>query len=180
MMRKRKSSYRNRAGSMLIEMLMGFAAGSMVLLTAIGLIHQSMHWSKRVHARSDHASHVERLAANWRADAHAASGFTMDDSVGQFLQGDGTRIQYRIDGNSVIRTQYEASVSTTENASSAVQNQETFRLNDRTEITFQSLTEPSRAVITLQPKTPALENGTGTVAVASVIGRWDKKSGGNP
>jgi hypothetical protein len=165
---------------MLIETLMGFAAGSMVLLTAIGLIHQSMHWSKRVHARSDHTSQVDRLAANWRADAHAASGFTMDDSVGQFLQGDGTSIQYRIDGNSVVRTQHKGSVAATENALSAVQNQETFRLNDRTEITFQSLTEPSRAVITLQPKTPSNENGTGTVAIASVIGRWDKKSGANP
>jgi hypothetical protein len=180
MMRKKKRFHRTRAGSMLIETLMGFAAGSMVMLTAIGLIHQSMHWSKRVHARSEHTSQIDRLAAIWRADAHAASGFTVDDSVGQFLQRDGARIQYRIDGNSVVRTEYEASVAATENASSPVQNQESFRLNDRTEITFQSLTEPSRAMITLQPKTPTFENGTGSVAVASVIGRWDKKSGGNP
>lgn len=157
-------------GSMLIETLLAVAAGSLVMLAAIQVIHASMNWSKRIGKQNSHVTEVERLAQSWRDDARQQRTFTLlDGPVARFELGDGSIAEYQVERTHVIRTLSVAPTSSQAAELKPVLHREVYRFPDLTAIEFQKESSPERAVLSIHPKTPDGRFASGSVTVASVV-----------
>lgn len=169
-----------RSGMTLIETLTGITAGSIVMLTAISLIHQSMSASDRVQRSTDRVSEIQRLAAAWREDADASRTFHAEPTVATFVTVRGATVEYRAQADGIVRTETVPSDSQESNPAPSRARQETFRIAERTEIAFRSASQPDRAVLVLVPKTPAMENAAGALSVEAVVHGNTWSRGGQP
>lgn len=169
-----------RNGTTLIETLTGIAAGSMVMLTAVSLIHQSMSASDRVQRSTDRVSEIQRLAAAWREDADASRTFHAEPTLATFVTVRGATVEYRAQADSIVRTETAPADSKESNPALSRVRQETFRIAERTEVAFRTASQPDRAVLALVPKTPAMEAASGALSVEAVIygNTWSR--GGQP
>jgi type II secretory pathway component PulJ len=69
-----------RTGSTLIEMILTVSAGTVMMLLAVTMIHQSMAWSGRMASRNLDQQSLQRLAESWREDCR--SGVAIEDLTG--------------------------------------------------------------------------------------------------
>ena len=169
-----------RRGTTLVETLTGITAGSIVMLTAISLIHQSMNASDRVQRSTDRFSEIQRLAAAWREDADASRSFHAEPAVATFVTVRGVTVEYRAQAEGIVRTETASSDSQESNPSTSGVKQETFRIAERTEVVFRSASQPDRAVLALYPKTPAMESASGALSVEAVVHGNVWSRGGQP
>lgn len=88
----------------LIELLVVMTAGMTVLIMTTGMIHKTMLIASTNQARMDQSIVIDRLAREFRYDAHRASSFEVDQGV-KFTLRDNSVIRYRIDENRITRKQ---------------------------------------------------------------------------
>lgn len=62
-----------RRGTSLAELIVSMGAGSMLLLLAIGIVHQCFYSSSESRERSEHSNCIMRFAQQFRLDSHAMS-----------------------------------------------------------------------------------------------------------
>ena len=105
--RRQKSS---RRGFTLRELTLAVAIGSIVMMTAVGLVHHSFDWSTLArHRRMDDQSFF-RLSTDLRGDLHLAKTAMLEqrESDGDTLQLDlagGHAVTYQIDDQLITRTE---------------------------------------------------------------------------
>lgn len=69
-----------RKGTSLAELIVSMGAGSMLLLLAIGIVHQCFHSSSESRERSEHSNCVMRFSERFRLDSHAMSKVVAHDT----------------------------------------------------------------------------------------------------
>lgn len=70
---------RRNKGSMLIELITIVSATSAMLIVTIGLIHQSLRWSKEFQHRNTVLRTNSSLARSFRHDTHLSTSVTVQD-----------------------------------------------------------------------------------------------------
>lgn len=166
---------RVRRGSLLIEMITSMTSGSVILLLAIGLIHQSMHWSTRTQARTDQYRTLEHIARQWRRDAHSSSSITLvsDDEI-VFHRALGPNVIYRISGSRVIRME-----SASDANDQGPFHRDEYTLSDQNEINIEQLNAPKRARLQVRRAAPGGDFYRLELNVDGVIDRWSSLGGGS-
>jgi hypothetical protein len=168
-----------RRGTSLVELLT-VISGCAILLSLCGVL---MHRSMQTQARTRYFFAVERtamrLADQFRADVHRASGVeTLDDELndGAFLQlelPEGETVEYRREGASVVRLR---------SRDGEVVAREVFPLASVGELSLEEEEEPPRLVLTIaadpEDSLPSLDRPAAGVRespisfqVAAVVGR---------
>ncbi len=166
-----------RLGSTLIELVLSMSAGSVVMLLAISLVHQTMTLSERSRHRSDDNRVLDQLAQRFRSDVHLALNVDTDANASNALTikvSDGSTVTYVAKNCSVVRER--------KNALSGNE-QERFVLADAGVAIFQKLSNPTRASIIVSHETGL--QGTGLqrierngvlprvdLSVQAIVGRW--------
>lgn len=99
-----KLSRSRRSGFTLRELTMAMAFGSMVMMSAVGLVHQAFDWSTAArHYRYDDQTFF-RLSRQLRQDAVSATASVADDGTAVTFQHAGdVSVEYLIDGDAVHR-----------------------------------------------------------------------------
>lgn len=153
-----------RSGFTLIELTITMSAGTVMMILAIGMLHQSMTLASRAHQQMQHLRALDRLAREFRRDAHRAQGCTVGpEGVIHFSLPDQGVVTYRAAGRQITRQQPLADGRS---------RRESFVLTDQSSTTFESLSEPFRAVATVVHRPPgAVTTPRVDRKVSAVIGR---------
>jgi type II secretory pathway component PulJ len=169
----------DRMGSALIEVLLAMSSGSVVLLLSIGLIHQSMHWSKRVRDRGETLSQQQRLSLLWRQDVHASQRIEQGTAEAvQFVDPQGQRIEYRAEQGWVDRTVYAAAAEPAVGVAGAREHYDRFRIGDGFHIRFEQLDAPKRVAVVFEQFSDEEQKRVRKLAIESVLNRWAMPEGG--
>jgi hypothetical protein len=163
-----------RRGSTLLEAVTSIAAGSTILLLSIGLIHQSMHWSKQLQSRNGMQRTMQQLARQWRNDSHEALGSeTTSEEELVFLGADGSQIIYRTQGPEVTRTETQA-----DTVPGSIARKERFVLADACSVHFEQIGAPKRATFEIRRVMEGRDEPRIELRVESLVGRWGHEGGG--
>lgn len=148
----------------LIELSVSMTAGSALLIMAIGLLHQSMSLASTARERSDHQRTLNRLAQEFRRDVHrAAQCTTTSTDRMQLRMPDASEITYVVSDNRVTRRQPR---------DGGPDRRESFEFGSSATATFESLTEPNRAVLVVVDRPhPSIDRTRIDRKVAAVVGR---------
>ncbi|QDV67841.1 hypothetical protein Poly24_15450 [Rosistilla carotiformis] len=137
--------YRNRArvctGFTLVELVVAMSFGSVLMLLAIGIVHQSLTFSQLGQARADQDRALVRLDRQFRQDVHRSEGFEQSDPQTLQLTIDDSRVVYTF-GTHTIQRQTEVN--------DKQQDRELFELNDRSQIELLTLDAPQRLGIVVR------------------------------
>lgn len=129
-------AHRHR-GSMLVELLVCMAAGSTLMMLAIGLVHQSLTISREGAHDVDRIRTVARLASQFRHDAHrAAEASAKSEAELRLKLSDASEVVYRVSDHRLTRRH--------QLASGQVQN-ESFDFDSSDSLTLAAPAEPDRA-----------------------------------
>ncbi len=158
----------NRQGMMLIETVAALSAGSILMIAAIGVIHQSMAWSRRAQVRNELQSSLERLARQWRIDTHGSERLELlsADHV-QLVGRTGERTQYRWQSPNLIREQYAAS-----SPEANPIHREQFDLSDDCKPGFEQIDAPKRGRLVIVRPGPVADEDRIELEISGVIDRW--------
>lgn len=96
---------RARRGFTLIEMVVTITVGSIIMLSAVTIVHRAMNVRVSTIDHFEQARKLERFISQWRQDVHRASSVLLDDSRTCTLLNENSQVQYQIDGASVSRTE---------------------------------------------------------------------------
>lgn len=131
----------------LTELLITMTAGSMLMMLAAGLVHQSMHLTAAARGRADEHRTISRLASQFRADIQMADEVFVDSSNSiriSILRGG--EVTYVAQPPQCVRAATGPSVPAGEPAQSS---HETYRLQPGGLMMFELLEQPDRAALTL-------------------------------
>ncbi|MCU0709364.1 MAG: hypothetical protein MUF23_13830 [Pirellula sp.] len=95
---------KRRAGSTLIELIMTVSAGTVLMLLAVTLIHQSMTWSQIMGTRNRDQQSMQRLAEAWREDCR--NGLAIEvirENLSAVRLSDQRRVEYEVRPGVVLR-----------------------------------------------------------------------------
>ena len=125
----------------LVELTVTMSAGSAMMILAIGLLHQSMSLATVARQRADHQRASDRLAGEFRRDVHRAVRCTVDaqDAI-KLIMPDDNVVTYKTEVNHVTRQQA---------LDDGRARREVYEFNDSSTAKFESLQQPSRAVLTV-------------------------------
>jgi hypothetical protein len=153
-----------RSAFTLIELSVTMATGSTLMMLAIGLVHQSMTLSSIGRERCDHQRTINRLASQFRRDVHRALQCTVQSPGSiQLILPDGDRISYEARANRLTRLQPLGVAGT---------RREVFEFHQRSSVTFESIDQPTRAVVTIVYRPQGtIEQPRLDLRVAAVVGR---------
>jgi type II secretory pathway component PulJ len=99
-----------RNGSTLVEIVICMSISTSLMLTAVGLVHQTLTVSSRTSERADLARSLARLSTQFRADAHRATEAKTDSETEMRLtQPDGSEVIYRFADHRIARQHQSAS-----------------------------------------------------------------------
>jgi len=100
---------RVRRGATLLEMVILISTTSAMLLVTIGLIHQTLRWSKDVSNMSDELRTNQQLTSQFLIDTREAQAIELIDHKRLKITSSSTQvIQYVLDGNQVTRSRLAA------------------------------------------------------------------------
>ncbi|MDA9858345.1 type II secretion system GspH family protein [Rubripirellula sp.] len=142
----------------LIELLVVMTAGMTVLMLTTGMIHKTMHIASTNQARMDQSIVIDRLAREFRYDAHRASSFEVDQGV-KFTLRDSSVIHYRIDENRITRKQ---------SLDGQPISRESFELGENRTAVLDS-PQPEHVQLTIQTMTPKPRIDR---TILTIVGRW--------
>lgn len=148
----------------LVELTVTMSTGSAMMILAIGMLHQSMSLATTARQRAEHQQALDRLAREFRRDTHRAARCTVgpEDAI-ELVMTDDSVVSYRAQDNHITRQQPMANGHS---------RREVFTLNDQSSATFESLANPSRAVLTVMHLSPGGSiKSRFDCRVAAVIGR---------
>ncbi|MBU6175575.1 MAG: hypothetical protein KGQ60_17335 [Planctomycetes bacterium] len=92
-----------RTGSTLIELIMTVSAGTVMMLLAVTMIHQSMDWSEVMAARNRDQQSLQRLAEVWREDCRNGLAIEQIDDVSAIRLSEQRRIEYELRPGMILR-----------------------------------------------------------------------------
>jgi len=156
-------------GSTLIEVMLSTMAGSLIMILAIKLVHQSFQLSSQTTARTNHSHSLNRLARQFRNDIHRASSIQVVSDVEMSAESsNGTRTIYQFVDGRVEREQ-------TDNDN--VVSHEQYPLIADTKVRFSKQANPERGLMLVEHQS-GLTNSVArlNVNVSAVAGRWDEKN----
>ncbi|QDS86864.1 hypothetical protein EC9_10390 [Rosistilla ulvae] len=134
-----------RPGFTLIELIMAMSIGSVLMLLAIGVVHQALTFSKLGQGRADQDRTLVRLDRQFRNDVHRSRGFELTDrQTVELTIDDNRRVVYAIDENQIQRHTADDGKQ---------QDRELFLLDDRSTIELQMLDAPQRLGIVVRSDT---------------------------
>lgn len=146
---------RRHRGSMLVELLMSMAAGSTLMLLAIGLVHQSLTISREGAHDIDRIRTVAQLASQFRHDAHRAAEATAESETELHMKlSDESEVVYRVSDHRLTRRH--------ELSSGQVQS-ESFNFDSSDSVTLVAPDEPKRAELRIVRDTGLRDIGPRTV-----------------
>ena len=148
----------NRLAFTLIALLVVMTAGVTVLTVAIGMIQRTMKIASINQARMDQSLVIDRLAREFRHDAHRAVSFNVNQGI-EFSLADGSTILYRNEKNGVARTEFFDDQPTAN---------ERFQLGESQDALFSS---PQPNQVRLEIQTSISQSRTHR-SIQSVVGRW--------
>jgi hypothetical protein len=155
---------RNRRAHTLIELCVTMSVGSALMVTTVGLLHQSLSLASMARGRADAQRTVDRLANDFRHDVHLAAGITGSDAKQiELTRDDGAVIRYRADARRIQRL---------ERSGDALVRQASYSFDQAIAIRFETIDAPRRAAIVLEPAT--LSDGprrTPLHRITAVVGR---------
>ena len=93
-----------RSGFTLIEMVISLTAGSMVMLAAVSLIHNSMHLRKQHQITVERMAISGRMLERWRLDVNHASRL-IEREAGLEIEASGSFTVYRAEQGVLYRQQ---------------------------------------------------------------------------
>lgn len=156
-------------GSTLIEVMLSTMAGSLIMVLAIKLVHQSFQLSSQTTARTNHSHSLNRLARQFRNDIHHASSIQVVSDIEMSAESsNGTRTIYQFVDGRVEREQ-------TDNDN--VVSHEQYPLIADTKVRFSKQANPERGLMLVEHQS-GLTNSVArlNVNVSAVAGRWDEKN----
>lgn len=154
----------NRRAFTLIELTVTMSAGSVMMILAIGMLHQSMSLATIARQRADHQRSLDRLAGEFRRDVHRAVRINVDtqDEI-ELILSDQKVVTYTAQGNQVTRQQPLADGRI---------RREAFEFHDSSTATFETLKQPARAQLTVVHQSAGgLAKPRVDRKVAAVLGR---------
>lgn len=95
-----------RSGFTLIEMVVTFTVGSVIMLAAVTMVHRAMEIRKRTLGQMEQTRQLERVITQWRQDIHRAEAIRLADSDNCELQYLDSQVRYEISGSSLSRLVY--------------------------------------------------------------------------
>lgn len=156
-------------GSTLIEVMLSTMAGSLIMVLAIKLVHQTFQLSSQTTARTNHSHSLNRLARQFRDDIHHASNIQVESDVAMSAESsNGTRTIYKFADGRVEREH-------TDNFN--VVSHEQYPLIADTNVRFSKQSNPERGLMLVEHQS----GFAGSVArlnlnVSAVAGRWDERN----
>ena len=96
---------RARMGFTLIEMVVTITVGSIIMLSAVTIVHRAMNVRVSTMDHFEQTRKLERFISQWRQDVHRAGSIQLDDSRTCTLFNEDSQVQYQIQGSSVSRTE---------------------------------------------------------------------------
>jgi len=146
---------RSRRGVSLVELLIVLSATTAVIGLSGKLMHQMMHAQSRANAMQQGERSALRLSAQFRGDVHRAREASVAGEAGNMavtlLGSDAGEIQYRLEGEAVVRT-----VADDEKGQTA---REVYRFPGAVELSFEPLEGPPRLRLRLEPPTLVVRTG---------------------
>ncbi len=155
---------KNRRAHTLIELCVTMSVGSALMMTTVGLLHQSLSLASIARERAEVQRTVDRLANDFRHDVHLASAVT--NSVAEqveFTRDDGAVIRYSADEQRIQRT---------ERLDDAIVRRASYSFDQAIAIRFETVDSPRRVSIVLEPA--AFSEGprrTPVHRITAVVGR---------
>lgn len=158
-----------RNGTTLIEVMLSTMAGSLIMVLAIKLVHQSFQLSSQTTARTNHSHSLNRLARQFRNDIHHASSIQVVSDVAMIAESsNGTRTIYRFADGRVEREQ-------TDNDN--VVGHEQYPLIADTRVRFSKQSNPERGLLRVENQSGFANSVVRlNLNVSAVAGRWDEKN----
>lgn len=141
----------------LIELVVVMGAGSVVMMLAIGSVHQAMTLSSQSRQRADHQRVAVRLASEFRQDVHRAVKASVATQSVLLTMPDQSVVNYESNGYRVIRSVTREDVTT---------HQDIFKLRESYRSSLESIENPERVVLTVSTDIGKIER-----RIAAVLGR---------
>jgi hypothetical protein len=134
---------RIRQAHTLIELCVTMSVGSALMVTTVGLLHQSLSLASTARGRADAQRTVDRLANDFRRDVHLTASVTeLDPEQIELTDNDGSVVQYRLDKQRLERS---------ERSGDTIVRRESYSFDQAIAIRFETLDSPPRAAIVLEP-----------------------------
>lgn len=178
-----------RSGFTLTELLITMTAGSILMILAVGMVHQSMHLTSATRREADEHRSVSRLASQFRQDVRMADQVLIESasSVRLTIPQHG-EVTYVAETAACVRTR---SVASTTSAADGRVSRETYRLQPGGQVSFEMLEQPRRAALVVSRGDPAtrqrqesrsshdlhLQTPQVALRVEAVAGAWGERLG---
>jgi|GEM_PF-3506270 len=161
---------RRRAYS-LIELLLIMSAMCLIFGLCVGLIHSSLRLDRGARAHLNETMTVDRLARQFREDAHAANHWTKSTDKTTHLD----RLELtRLDGHVVLYESQVGRLVRTERVSDQKPRYEPYRLRQRGSVEFSIQDEKDRAFVVLAIPHRSTEPGAherSTIQIQATLGK---------
>lgn len=170
----------NRKGFSLLETMVAVSASFILILMAIGLIHQSFRLSSIAKSRNESLAVQTRLARQFRDDVHQSTEAEIDPEGSLHL---------KTEPNGLITYRFEttpncAVIRVSDSSQAVKERREIFFLGATCVVQFEQSTEPERILLSIDsfaPEDPTIRR-TETRITASVdrLRKLERLSGGTP
>jgi hypothetical protein len=135
---------KRRTGSTLIELIMTVSAGTVLMLLAVTLIHQSMTWSQLMGTRNRDQQSMQRLAEAWREDCRNGIAIeAISGNVSAIRLSDQRRIEYEVRPGVILRRDISEIVQEKQ-----ISSHEQYAFCSTARFRFEQLDAPKRARLT--------------------------------
>ena len=155
---------RSRRAHTLIELCVTMSVGSALMVTTVGLLHQSLSLASTARGRAEAQRTVDRLANDFRHDVHLTASVTsLDAEQIELTRDDGSVVRYRVDQQQLRRA---------ESSGEAIVRRESYSFDQAITIRFETIDDPRRVAVVLDPA--ALPHGprrTPAHRITAVVGR---------
>ena len=132
----------------LVELVVVMSAGSVVMMLAIGSVHQAMALSAESRQRADHQRVAVRLASEFRQDVHRAVNASESLQRVLLTMSDQSIVKYESKGNRVVRSVTRAEVTTY---------QDIFELRESCQSSLETIENPERVVLVVSNELGKIE-----------------------
>lgn len=129
----------SRDGYSLIELSAAMAAGSALMILAVGMLHQAFLWSSIAKQRCDDDRSFDRLQRQFRLDVHAAKQATLQQQVLSLTTAEDRTITYTVTESGDVERR---------EPSDSGQLRELFLLTDSLNVVLSLRDQPNRSVLT--------------------------------
>jgi hypothetical protein len=154
-----------KKGNIMIEAMISIAAGSVVMLLAIQLVHQALKLSVQTRQHATETQTLSRLARQFRSDIHSAVSWDTPSQDQMRIQfPDGAAIVYQFENHHVVRKLVDRL---------QIPSHESYSIAEDSLVKFDRLASPDRCVLSVERQSRASgQTPLLNMQVAAIAGRW--------